>query len=220
MSVRPNLLTGLLLTAFVLAAAGCRPQWPSVQLALSREDIQAVLAPRFPVTKETFPLKATLRDPEVILRDGDPRIGLKLRAEVELPLVPKVSGTIAAIGSPRYEPTEKAFYLQSPEVESLELPLLKGAELEMARGAVQMLAAPIIEETPVYRLKDRTLKEEAAGYFLRDVAVRDGRLHLTLSPPNDGTPPPPGVATILGWTAAGGLALAVVVVMWGRRRCR
>jgi hypothetical protein len=50
---------------------------------------------------------------------------------------------------------------------------------------VELAAGRVLESTPVYTLPDRSLKESAARYFLREVAVRGGKLHVTLSAPPD-----------------------------------
>jgi hypothetical protein len=209
---------GLLLIATASLAAGCTPKPPTITVTLTRAQLQKEIAKRFPVTQEKFLITATLRKPEVILREGDERIGLGLEAELKLPVLAPVKGRIAAVGDPVYDSREKAFFFRNPKIEKLGIPGLE--EHPEVKLAVEALAGPVLQGTPVYRLEGRTLQEVTAEYVLREVSVQDGKLHLTLGLPEGARVPfsPPAIAP---WMASLiGLALAFAAGMWFATRGR
>jgi len=171
-----------LLVPFVaLGALGCRSR--DVVVTLTRDEIQERVAPRFPVTKSAFFIDLVLRDPVVVLRDGTDRIGIELTADLRIPLLPALSGRIAATGIPRYEGTQKAFYLDQPVVENLRIAGLKPEYEPKARAAVEQVAREALAKHPIYEFKGRNLKEVTASFVLRGVQVRDGKLQATLALP-------------------------------------
>jgi hypothetical protein len=148
----------------------------------TRAQLQDAIGKRFPVTKEITLVKVTLKNPTVLLRKGDRRIGIQLDAEVSAPLVGTERGQIAAMGEPFYDPDQKAFFLRHPTVERLDVAHFAVARHEAAREALSAVAQAALENTPVYRLEGRDADERKAELFLKDVYVEDEKLNLRLGP--------------------------------------
>ncbi len=174
-------LLSLILVASLLVAPGCAKR--EVVVTLTRGEIQEWVEPRFPVSKLAYLVLVTLRDPKVVLPDGTDRIGIELNVDVKIPLLAALSGKIAASGTPRYEGGTKAFYLERPSVERVEINGLKPEHEPKARAAIEKLATELLATRPIYELKGRNLKEVTASYVLRDVLIRDGKLQATLALP-------------------------------------
>lgn len=206
----------LALTAGCLA--GCVGRPPTLTLSLSREELQQAVSERFPVKREELLASVTFRDPQVILREGDNRVGIDLEARIKLPLVRAVQGRAAAVGEVAYDPATRAFFFRNPEITRLDLSGPAEEFREPLTQAVEQFAAPVLEETPVYTLKDRSTEEKTAGYLLRRVSVRDGKLHLTLGLPEDADAPGSPLFWAMLLLTATGLAFAAGFFLRGRKR--
>jgi hypothetical protein len=217
LNMTSRLRMGLLLLILAEFAPGRQPRQASIDLALEERDIQKAVDSQFPVTKEAFPVRLTLRDLRVRLREGEDRVGLSLEVEARLPIIAPLRGRIAASGVPRYDAAQKAFFLSEPVLERLELPGVAERELDLINTAVGTLAAPVLESTPIYTLRDRTLQERAARYLLQEISIQGGKLYLRLGPPDEGVAPTIAPIVIIGGIAG---LLAAVLVNWRLRTRR
>ena len=176
------LVVGGLVVALAVAIVlgpGCSP---TLTITRTQAELQEKLARRFPVTKEKFLVRVTLSDPKVLLRTGDPRLGLDLAAQIKPPLGAPLDGRVAVLGEPYYDPQQKAFFLHNPEIERVEFPGFDLAQHEKARTAVQTAVSVALASIPIYSLEGRDLKEATARHLLKEVHVQDGMLRFTLGP--------------------------------------
>jgi len=146
----------------------------------TQEELQAKLAPRFPITKEKFLVAVTLSDPKVLLRPEDARLGLDLATQVKTPLGAPLAGRVAVMGVPHYEPDRKAFYLREPRIERVDFPGFDLQRHQKSRAALEAAVGLVLQVTPVYTLEGRNFKEATAKHFLKEVRVADGKVHFTL----------------------------------------
>jgi hypothetical protein len=151
-------------------------------LTRTQSELQEAVAKHFPLSIDRRIASLALRDPIVILRDGEDRLGLDVTADAKLPAIPPFAGHIAASGKPFYDPVEKSFYLRDLKIDRLDVPGMEERQRAGIRAAIGALAAPALSTIPVYRLEGRNLKEVTAAYLLTEVSVKDGRLLLTLGP--------------------------------------
>ena len=176
-----NYSSHTLIAAVALVSVGaCRA--PSITVTRTQSELQETVAKHFPISVDRRIASLTLRDPVVILRDGDDQLGLDVTADVKLPMIPPFTGRIAALGKPFYDPAKRSFYLREPIIDRHEVPGMDESRRAGIRTAIAALAAPALSTIPVYRLEGRNLTEVTAAYLLTDVRVKDGRLRLTLSP--------------------------------------
>lgn len=167
----------ILALAILIAIVGCNSS--EMVVSLTRDEIQARVAPRFPITKNWLVLGATLSEPEVFLSEGANQIGINTRVELNIPFVKPISGYLGIAVVPRYDAESKSFYLDQATVERLDLPGLMPELQDKARTAIESIARQELAKRPIYELKGRNLKEITAAYTLREVRVRNGKLQAT-----------------------------------------
>jgi len=172
----------LILVLVILATiVGCNSG--EVAVTLTRDEIQARIAPRFPITKNWLILNVALSEPEIFLSEGANQIGINTRVELNIPLLKPISGHLGIAAMPRYDTESKSFYLDQATVERLDLPGLMPELQDKARNAIESIARQELAKRPIYELKGRNLKEITAAYTLREVQVRNGKLQATFTLP-------------------------------------
>lgn len=174
--------TWLILVLAVLAAiVGCNAR--EVTVTLTRDEIQAHVAPRFPITKNWLVLNIILSEPEIFLSENANQIGINTRVELNIPSLKPISGYLGIAAVPRYDAESKSFYLEQATVERLDLPGLIPELQDKARTAIESIARQELAKRPIYELKGKYLKEITTAYTLREVQVRNGKLQATFSLP-------------------------------------
>ena len=171
----------LLLFALLITMVGCNSG--DMVVTLTRDEIQARVAPRFPITKNWLVVNIVLRDPEIFLPEGTNQIGINMLVEVNVPLLKTISGHLRATAAPRYDAESRSFYLDQATVERLDLPGLMPELQDKARSAAESMARQELGKHPIYELKGRNLKEITAAYSLKEVQVRDGKLRAIFALP-------------------------------------
>jgi len=171
----------LLVIAIFIMIVGCDSR--EVVVSLTRDEIQARVAPRFPITKNWLVVNVVLSEPEVFLPEGANQIGINMQVEVSIPLLKPMSGHLVATAVPRYDTEARSFYLDQATVTRLDLPGLMPDLEAKARSAIEAIARQELSKRPIYELKGRNLKEITAAYALREVQVRDGKLRAIFTLP-------------------------------------
>lgn len=169
----------ILILAILIPIVGCDSR--EVVVTLTRDEIQARVAPRFPITKNWLVLHVALSEPEIFLSEGANQIGINTRVELNIPLLKPISGYLAVAATPRYDAESRSLYLDQATVERLDLPELKPELQDKARAAIESIARQELAKRPIYELKGRNLQEITAAYTLREVQVRNGKLQATFS---------------------------------------
>ncbi len=171
----------ILALAILASIVGCDSH--EMVVTLTRDEIQARVAPHFPITKNWLVLKVALSEPEIFLSEGANQIGINTRVELNIPLLKPISGYLGIAAVPRYDVESKSFYLDQATVERLDLPELMPELQAKARSAIESMARQELGKHPIYELKGRNLKEITAAYTLREVQVRDGKLRAIFTLP-------------------------------------
>ena len=167
--------------AIVITIVGCNSH--EMVVTLTRDEIQARIAPRFPITKSWLVVNVVLSEPEIFLAEGANQIGINMLVDVNIPLLKPISGHLKAMAAPRYDAQSKSFYLEDAVIERFDLPGLTPELEAKARAAIEAIARQELAKHPLYTLKGRNLKEITAGFTLREIQVRDGKLQAIFSLP-------------------------------------
>jgi len=171
----------LCLSALLLSAAGCGKR--TLTVSIEQAEIQRRVTALFPIQREALLARVTLENPVVVLREGSDRIGLDLDVRLVLPLVPEQSGKLGASGKLAYRPAEKAFYLEQPALDRLEVAGVPASQTEALRRPTEAVVTFVLANLPVYQLAGRDYKEAAAEHVLKSVSVRNGKVEAELGVP-------------------------------------
>ena len=171
----------ILALAILIAIAGCNSG--EMAVTMTRDEIQARVVPRFPITKNWLVLNVALSEPEIFLSEGANQIGINTRVELNVPVLKPITGYLGIAATPRYDAESKALYLDQATVERLDLPGLMPELQDKARTAIESIARQELAKRPIYELKGRNLKEITAAYSLKEVQVRDGKLRAIFALP-------------------------------------
>ena len=169
--------------ALLAAAAltGCGPLGPlaSGHLDIGAAELQARLAPRFPARHcKTIIVCIELSNPQVVLHEGDDRVGLVV--DVRIALGPRErSGRIGLAGRPRYDPGQGQLFLDDLEVTTLEWPDLPAEYVDWVKLGGTLAVRKALQDHPLYTLDDSSARNALARRTVSDVTVVDGRLRVT-----------------------------------------
>lgn len=180
-----SFVAGLVVVASMhLACRSERPDTPGVleEIALSQPELQARVAPKFPVSVRRSVVTLNLANPKVMLPEGADRIGIELDVNVTIPLLAPIAGKAAVTGALRYDASSRSFFLQDASLDKLDVGGLKPEHTELVRKAVETLARATLENFPIYRL-NHNFQEAVAAAILKKAVVRDGALRLSLGLP-------------------------------------
>ena len=175
---RPPYIAALLLAVTALASCGLAGRIADGHLDIGQAELQARIAPRFPVQQCKILIACLdLSNPVVGLKEGDDRIGFTADVKVTLGTRER-TGRIGIAGRPRYAPEGGQLFLDELQITTLELAGFpeEYAELVKARGAVA--ARQALQSQPVYTLDANTAKGALARRTVRDVKVVNGKLRI------------------------------------------
>ncbi|MBS1122611.1 MAG: hypothetical protein H6Q90_4839 [Deltaproteobacteria bacterium] len=171
----------LLVTLAVLACSACS----TLTMRISRAELQADLASRFPVNVDKQVVSVRFSEPLLDMPGEPARLGLRLQLEANT-AHSRLGGTVRVEGQIRYVESEHAFYLRDPKVTELRVDPIEASgphesRLALLRSSLgsQVFADATrvaIEEAlrvrPVYRLDaKRGAREAKAIRHLRSVRV-------------------------------------------------
>jgi hypothetical protein len=160
-----------------------RSQNQSVTLRLNRSQIQNSLTEHFPIEKKDVLYSLSLRNPEVLLKDGSDRIGLRVKAAVRLIGTSERTGTVGIDGTMRYEPTTRQFFLTDTRIQDLTFDGVSSSVMDKLRGVLKPVLESRLVVIPLYQLKEKDRKQAALGLVLKSVAVKNGLLEAKLGLP-------------------------------------
>ncbi len=167
-----------------LLIVACLASCSTMTIRISRSEVQADLARRFPreVDKQVIVIRAS--DPEIELPGGRDVVAIRLRLDAETTGGRShLRGTTRVEGRIDYVAAEHAFYLRDPRVTELELSSAEGhgvltrlaSKLEdhvVVDAAARAAIAELLRHHPIYRLDARRSAREAKAIrHLRSVRV-------------------------------------------------
>ena len=154
------------------------------EIRIPESEIQARLSEKLPRTKTYLGLfQLTLENPrlQLLADSGRIRAGLDLQLNIKLggnrePL----NGSVDASGLLRYDAEQGQFYVAEPQIEQLQIPGLPEKHSGKARAVITAALAEYFASNPIYRLKEGDARQAAARLVLKNVAVSDDELVVTM----------------------------------------
>ena len=133
--------------------------------------------------RHLFVFDVTLDNPRIDLIEGSERIygGVDVFLNVDFAGAKlALSGAADISGGMRYDPLERAFYLNDPVIEDLRLSGVPATYANRANSAISMALGEFYQSRPIYVLDADTAAKSAARLLLKDIAVQDEHLVVTL----------------------------------------
>ena len=152
-------------------------------LEYTQEDLQKKIEKKFPYLISKPIYRVELKNPHVILKEGEDRIGFKVDVSVTILERLPNHGSATLNGKLRYEASSGKLFLDDPKLQEL---LIEGAPPEINFAVGTVLEGEIIKKhfatKPLYELKEQDLQHTLAKLMLKSVAVKDGKLLIELDP--------------------------------------
>jgi len=185
--MKKNWLIGLLLL-LVAGAAGFLLRDAldrTVTINITQGMIDAALARKFPKDKTYLKIvRVTYLNPRaVFLPDEDKvRVSLDVKVAVGVPdlLEKSYSGSAALVTRIGYKPADYQFYLEQPELQSLEVLKMPENYRAALQEGLNHLAGELGEAVPIYKLTKNDTKTNLAKLLLKDVTIRKDKVVVTL----------------------------------------
>ena len=154
------------------------------QVFIERDQIQSAIDAKLPYDKD-FLLVLNLRITalRVHLEEGSDRIG----ADADLGLNLQAGSAREPLGATarvdarlRYDQQRFCFFIVDPVVRRASLRGIPDRSTDLAVRYAQLGLQHLVDEVPVYTIRDDSLQRRLARAVVRDVAVRNSRVVVTL----------------------------------------
>jgi len=178
----------IILALFVMLGAGATAffltQDQQVEIRLSEDQILQAVGKKLPFKKTYLIIfNVKLDNPRITLLEGSDRVQAGLDATVKVKLGDErpFRGSADISGNVRYVPEQGEFFLMDPEIETLSIEGVPDSYADKIDAIMTTALAAFFDARPIYTLKESDTKQAAAKLALKDVAVENGELVLTLS---------------------------------------
>ena len=154
---------------------------PGIPITISPQALQAGLSKAFPIDKRELFITVHLSDPTVALSasDGD-RIGFGAAVGIAVAGRKLANGRVNAAGQLRYDARDGTLFLDDPEVKSLEIDRVSGAEAAPIRKAITYVLKKAVRHLAVYQLDKNDSVQRYAKRTVKSVRVTDGAVEVRL----------------------------------------
>jgi len=178
---RRTALQGLLgaRALFAASGAGAGFNFFTSEYTASREELQARIDKRFPLTQRHGALfSVTLHDPRLGLDAQANRAAITTGVTIESALLAQPAvGTLTLSSALRYDPSTLALRLMEPTVEHIELQGMTGQRLQRI-GAV--VARELLEGEALHTFRPEELTVGRKTYEIGDITVRTDGITVQL----------------------------------------
>ena len=149
----------------------------------SREELQAEISRRFPLTQRYAEIfSVTLSDPVLGLDAGVNRAAITARVNIASPLMqPSSVNGLASISSAlRYDVAALALRLQDPKAERLQLDGVVGRDAQRLQRIGGAVAQELLQGYPLRTFKPEELKFGRKTYEIGDITVGQDEIKVQL----------------------------------------
>jgi len=169
-----KLIFGLLLAVRFLLGETALAVVNATEVVFTARDIQAVIekAPRSKSMVNGLFLVSLEDSPVFKLGDPPNRFSVSARLAIQFAGSKPVSARISGSANIIYDESRKAFFLDSPVVESVEAPFIPTALESASKAVITDQLVKRFGTTPLYTLRgDRSMKERAAWTSLKSIQI-------------------------------------------------
>ncbi|MEI7908833.1 MAG: DUF1439 domain-containing protein [Verrucomicrobiota bacterium] len=185
MSKRIIIIGALLLLAAGVAGFLLRDAFdPTVKISITQGMIDAALARKFP--KDSTYLKivrVSYLNPRAVLLANQDKVLVSLDVRVTVGITgleKSYTGSASLITKVGYNPADYRFYLEEPELQSLEVAKMPATYRETLREGLNLIASEFINAVPIYKLSKNDTQTNLAKLLLKDVTIHNDKVVVTL----------------------------------------
>lgn len=127
-------------------------------------------------------LSVDLQEPRIRLLESSDKITVQGIVKAVFLGNMQANADFAVNSKIRYQAKQGAFYLYDIELVSLKSEQIPDMYISSIKQVVGQLLNQVLDQQPVYQLKDNNVQERLAKATLKDVEIKKGKLLLTFSP--------------------------------------
>ena len=171
----------LVLTLFVSLLFIANVAALSFNVEMDQATLQDGLSRAFPVQRDEAFVSVKLSQPQVMLKEGSDRIGLRTTTTVSFPVNNTISGNAYIDGKPRYDQKTNAFYLQEATVHEMNIGGLPDSVRQEVLRIATVLIRSFLDKQPLYVFRDDNPAISMIKKQISRVEVRNGKLVVEVS---------------------------------------
>lgn len=152
------------------------------EFTFTRDEIQAAVLTRFPVTaKYAQVMSIRLANPVVSMDAANNRLRTRLDARIENPMLgAPIEGRLLVANGLRYDAARRAVLLDRPSVESVDVPGLPAMYAQQLNSAASVLASEVLRDYAVHTFKPEELAVGGRRVEPSDITVEAEGLKVAL----------------------------------------
>ena len=157
----------------------------TVSIEITKGMIDAALAKKYPKEKTYLKIvRVTYLNPRVVFLPERDKVCVSLDVRVSVGvadlLEKSYTGSASLITRIGYRAADYRFYLEQPELQSLEVPKMPDNYRETLREGLNLFADEFVDTVPIYKLTRNDTKTNLAKLLLKDVSIRKDKVVVTL----------------------------------------
>ena len=165
----------------VLAAHSSWANALTYTVNISQQELQSKVEALMPIEKTKLFVTVVLSNPIIDLAESSNEIGLFSRILISAPGGLGGQGTIKLAGSLLYNADQGAFFLNNPQIQSIESKDVAAKHLDKVQQIAQLALEQYLSAKPIYRFKDDNMKHKLAKAVLQSVTVENQQLVVELT---------------------------------------
>ena len=146
---------------------------PEFTVKMSRDELQAKVSGKFPLTVDRSGASIRLHSPLVILTASDEYIGLDMAVDTKVPFIGTKAGTIKTKVTINLDKEKRVIYVSNVDVVDLRVDGAPAMIESAIRDLVGKVAAIKLKDYAIYNIDDKLITK-----MLTSVKVEDGQLIL------------------------------------------
>lgn len=153
------------------------------EYSLSRDELQAQVARRFPVRQRYAELfSVNLRDPQLTLDAASNRAAITALMTIGSPLLqpPSVEGVVSVSSALKYDLPALTLRLHEPRAERIELQGLSGRDAERLQQIGGLVTQELLRDYPLHTFKPEELTVGRKTYEIGDITVQRDEIKVQL----------------------------------------
>lgn len=153
----------------------------SKTISVSQQELQQQLDAMGSLKHQDALISVTVKNPVLELTQGSDKLGLRGNVETVLLGSIRADAVLHVRGNVIYKADQGAFFMSNIEIVSMESAQIPPQQIGNVKRISQGLLNQLLQQQPVYVLKEDNMQEQLAKAMLKEVVINDGKLLLTLS---------------------------------------